>query len=754
MFHKLRELFRLSSSASAPASSQPELHASESLLNLGKAALEQGKLEEACTHLERAIAAEPLSTEPYRHLCLAHFQAGRVDAAVQVIESGIKLHPNVADFHFFRGNLHHHVNQLDAAITCYETAISLDPSQSSIHYNLGLTLQTQGKTAEAIASYETAISLDPGQSLIHYNLGLLLQAQGKTVEAIACYETAISLDPSQSSIHYNLGVILHAQGKTTAAKTSFLTALDINPTYAEALNGLGACFQKLGDARAALSTFEECLAVAPDQFHAHLYLNIGIMQRELGNLHEALTAFRMACELEPQNQDAQINLLHESLSLAEWNNLEIITSGVLKNSREPLHVLTRAYLPFAFLVLHDATTTDQKTYAQRYAHSNFDGMTQLREKLAFSKTHELGDKIRIGYLSADFRSHPVSRLMARVFEKHDHHKFQVTAYSLLRSDGTELRQRVENAFDHFVDLEKLDSVSAASKIHEDQIDILVDLMGHTGGARSEILALRPAPIQVNYLGYPGTMGAAFMDYIIADNFVIPPEFEDGYNEQVVRLPHTYQPRDDASARPLAPSRAALGLPEHSFVFCCFNQTIKITPKIFYIWCELLEAVPDSVLWLIADNAGTQNNLRREAAKRGVNPARLIGAPKILHADHLARIQCADLFLDTLPYNAHTTCSDALWMGLPVLTCAGETFASRVGGSLLTAIGVPELITYTLNDYKALALELATNREKLHTLRNKVIANRNTSPLFDSTRFTRDLEAIYSSMVESYKNTLT
>ena len=642
-----------------------------------------------------------------------------MDTAVQVIESGITLHPNIADFHFCRGNLHHHANQLDAAITCYKTAISLEPGQGSIHYNLGL----------------------------------ILQAQGKTAEAIACYQTAISLDPSQSLIHYNLGLILHAQGKSNEAKTSFLTALELNPTFAEALNGLGACFQKLGDTHAALETFNACLTTAPNQLHAHLYLNIGIVQRELGNLNEALTAFRMACELAPQNQNAQINLLYESLSLAEWDNLEVIANTVLKNSREPLHILTGTYLPFAFLVLPDATNSDQKTYAQRHAHSNFNGMTQLREKLAFSKIHKFGEKIRIGYLSADFQSHPVSRLIARVFEKHDRNKFEVTAYSLLRSDGTAFRQRVESAFDHFVDLEKLDSVDAARKIHGDQIDILVDLMGHTSGARPEILALRPAPIQVNYLGYPGTMGASFIDYIIADNFIIPPELERGYTERIVRLPHTYQPRDDTNVRPSAPSRAALGLPEHGFVFCCFNQTIKITPKIFDIWCELLEAVPDSVLWLIADNAGTQNNLRREAAKRGVDPNRLIDAPKILHPDHLARIQCADLFLDTLPYNAHTTCSDALWMGLPVLTCAGETFASRVGGSLLAAMGLPELITYTLNDYKALALELARNREKLNALRNKVVANRNTSPLFDSTRFTRDLEALYSSMIESYQKTL-
>ncbi len=740
MFRKLRQLF------------QPQSSVSKSPLDLGKEALEQGKLADACAHLEHAIAIEPLSIEPYRHLCFAYFQVGKMDVAERLIEQGIKLRPDIADFHFCLGNLHHHANRLDAAITCYKTAISLDPNQSSIYYNLGLILQAQGKPAEAIACYETAISLDPSQSQMHYNLGFLLHTQGKPIEAIACYETAISLDPGQSPIYYNLGVILYAQGKTTEARDCFLKALGIDPTYAEALNGLGACLQKLGDKHAALSTFEKCLTVAPDQFRARLYLNIGILQRELGNVRAALTAFRIAFELEPQNQDIQINLFHDSLCLAEWGNLEITASTILKNSREPLHSLTGTSLPFAFLVLPNATSADQKAYAQRYIQSNFDGMTQLKEKLSFEQTHRLGKKIRIGYLSADFQSHPVSRLMARVFEKHDHNKFQFTAYSLLHSDGTALRQRVENAFDRFIDVAKLDSVSTAKKIHEDQIDILVDLMGHTGGARPEILALRPAPIQVNYLGYPGTMGAKFMDYIIADNFIIPPELEGGYTERVLRLPYSYQPRDDSNVRPPAPSRAMLGLPENGFVFCCFNQTIKITPKIFGIWCELLDAIPDSVLWLMTDNVGTQNNLRREAAKRGIDPCRLIDAPRIPFDDHIARIQCADLFLDTVPYNAHTTCSDALWMGLPVLTCSGETFASRVGGSLLTAMGVPELITYNLSDYKALALELATNKEKLHGLRSKVIANRNTSPHFDSTRFTRDLEALYSSMIGFYQKT--
>lgn len=339
--------------------------------------------------------------------------------------------------------------------------------------------------------------------------------------------------------------------------------------------------------------------------------------------------------------------------------------------------------------------------------------------------------------------------MAEVFELHDRSRFHVTAYAYDTDESSAMRKRLEGAFDDFVDIRDNSYEEAARKIYADHIDILVDLTGHTQNSRSGILALRPAPIQVNYLGYPGTMGADFVDYLIADRFTIPPEKREHYTEKIVWMPDCFQANDCARPRPAAPHRKDCGLPEEGVVFCCFNQTLKITPEMFSIWCRLLMAVPGSILWLPASNPHVEANLRREAEFRGVVAVRLIMAPLMHYAEHLARLQCADLFLDTLPFNAGTTCSDALWVGLPVVTCAGDAFASRMAGSLLTAIGIPELITYNLEDYYSLALDLATDRKKREGIRSKIIANRDTAPLFDSVQFTRNLEAAYTHMMDEY-----
>ena len=336
--------------------------------------------------------------------------------------------------------------------------------------------------------------------------------------------------------------------------------------------------------------------------------------------------------------------------------------------------------------------------------------------------------------------------MAEIFEIHDRSQFNVSAYSCT-DDNSNMRKRLISAFDNFVDIQNESDEEVAKKIFEDKIDILVDLTGHTQHGRTGILALHPAPVQVNYLGYPGTMGADFVDYIIADQFVIPENMKQHYTEKVIWMPDCFQANDRTRQRPAVPARKDCGLPENAFVFCCFNQTLKITPEVFDVWCRLLKSVPNSLLWLPASNVHAEGNLRREAESRGVAAEQIIMAPLIPTDEHLARLQCADLFLDTLPYNAGTTCSDALWMGLPVVTCSGDSFVSRMAGSLLTAISAPELITYNMKDYYLLALDLATDRNKLAIIRNKIITNRDTSPLFDSVRFTRNLEQAYIQMMD-------
>jgi predicted O-linked N-acetylglucosamine transferase (SPINDLY family) len=341
--------------------------------------------------------------------------------------------------------------------------------------------------------------------------------------------------------------------------------------------------------------------------------------------------------------------------------------------------------------------------------------------------------------------------MVELFELHNRERFRISAYSYGPDDGSTMQKRVKNAFDEFVDIRDDSIEQTAKRIYANQVDILVDLKGYTMLNRAGILALRPAPIQVNYLGYPGTMGADFVDYLIADSFIIPPEYIDNYTEKVVWLPGCYQPNDRSRPRLAAPTRPECGLPEQEFVFCCLNAAYKITPSVFDVWCRLVLAVPGSILWLWANNPFVEKNLRLEAASRGISAERLVMAPKLNPEQHLARLQCADLFLDTTPVNAHTTCSDALWMGLPVITCVGETFPSRVAGSLLTAIGLPELITTNLEDYFKLALELATDENRRKQLRARLIENRDTSPLFDTERFTGNLEDAYNSMWEARRN---
>jgi protein O-GlcNAc transferase len=403
--------------------------------------------------------------------------------------------------------------------------------------------------------------------------------------------------------------------------------------------------------------------------------------------------------------------------------------------------LVRYVEPFVFLST-PGTAAQQLVTSQTWS-------AKLPRGQAFSHSApRRPGRIRIGYLSADFRKHATAFLMAELFERHNRDRFEIYAYSYGYDDHSDVRQRLINAFDHFVEFRSTPLKESAQRIFEDDIDILIDLKGYTGGVRTEILVDRPAPIQVNYVGYPGTMGADFIDYIIGDPFVTPMEHQANYSEKIVQLPGSYQPND--TKRPISDkpfTRAQFGLPEQGFVFCSFNGAYKISPTFFAVWMRLLNATPGSVLWMLATNSIVEANLRREAAAHGVAPERLIFTPGLDNPEHLARHRFADLFVDTAPINAHTTASDALWAGLPVVTCAGEPFASRVAGSLLRAVGLPELITTRIEDYEALALQLAANPDRLREFRDRLARNRLSSPLFDIGSYTRALESAYQRMFD-------
>jgi len=539
------------------------------------------------------------------------------------------------------------------------------------------------------------------------------------------------------------------QGEFEKASACYRQAIAYNPNYAEAYNNLGNACREQKQFDDAELYLKQATRLKPELANAYYNLATLLLARE--KLDGAIENFYKTLEYRPKHYAAQAVLLHLLQKMCKWNNLDSHIKTLRHEVSSPAESAESIFSPFAFMAMPGSTPEEQKICAERWVQLEYQSLAPLRNELAFDHKRPRNKKITLGYLSADFRNHATATLMAEVFELHNRDQFHITAYSYGPDDGSEMRKRLKGTFDQFVDIRGNSDKDSACRIYADHIDILVDLKGFTENNRSGILALRPAPLQVNYLGYPGTMGADFVDYLIADRFIIPPEQQKHYTEKIVYLPNCYQPNDRTRQRLAAPTRTACGLPESGFIFCCFNQTYKITPDIFDIWCRLLISIPDSVLWLYINTPYSEENLKREAENRGINPARLIMAPMQEAEKHLARLQCADLFLDTLPINAHTTCSDALWMGLPVVTCAGDAFPSRVAGSLLSAIGVPELITYNLKDYYNLALDLASDKKKLDAIRSKIIANRDTAPLFDSERFTRNLEQAYVQMMDDYSN---
>jgi predicted O-linked N-acetylglucosamine transferase (SPINDLY family) len=619
-------------------------------------------------------------------------------------------------------------------------ALQLDPGNPAALNLLGFVTFLLGDLDEATAFLERAIQAEPARSDFYNDLGIVIQARGDLFGSISQYREAVRLDPNNAAAVTNLGSALQVAGQVEEAIPLLSEALRLQPSLAEAHNNLGNCLRDLGMVDEALAEYREALRLRPDYPQAHG--NLGVISQERGDLPVAQACFQEALRLNPNFAEAQNELTHLTRRLCDWSEL----SALEEQTQVAVNTQPSVAVPPWIVLAGPSSPAEQLMSARNWVKNRLQHVERMRDTLDFRFTPRPKGGLRIGYLSADFREHATAYLIAELFELHDRSRFDVIAYSIGPTPSDPMRRRLERGADTFVDLGAVSYVDAARRIFGDRVDILVDLKGYTQGARVEILALRPAPVQVNFLGYPGTMGAGFIDYIITDRFLTPPDQQQYYSERFAYLPHSYQPND--RKRLIAehtPTRAECGLPEHGFVYCCFNGSYKITPQIFGIWMRLLRDTPGSVLWLLESNGWAADNLRMEAATRDVDPQRLIFAPQQPLPDHLARHSLADLFLDTLPVNAHTTASDALWAGLPLLTCAGDTFASRVAGSLLNAVGLPELITQSLDEYEARALQLAHGEEELSSLRSKLAANRNVAALFDSERFTRNLELAYLNM---------
>ncbi len=645
-----------------------------------------------------------------------------------------------AKAHFLAGLEHAESGRYLQAEGEFKRSLECLPGRESTLTNLAAVLIKLDKWDEAQALVDSALQRFPGNSELVLNAGLLAYERKLFERALASFDQAIQLDPGSAQAHSNRGLALQAMGRWEDALASYRQALHLQPEDAQAHCECGRVLQEMKRLDEALAHYDQAIAINPDDADAHY--SRGVALQDAKRWEEALASYGQAIQRKPDYEFLPGTLAYVRSQVGIWQG------GLGGNSdlEAGLEARQKVSHPFPVLAALDSARL-QRVAAEVWVASKHPAQSALGP---IAKAARKG-KIRLGYYSADFYNHATSYLMANLFESHDRDRFELFAFSFGVEKQDEMRQRIARAFDRFIDVRSRSDQEVAQLSRELGIDIAIDLKGFTQHERADMFAYRCAPIQVNYLGYPGTLGAGYIDYLIADPVLIPAQARVHYAEKIAYLPHSYQVND--AQRKIADrvfDRQELGLPDRGFVFCCFNNTYKITPQTFDSWMRLLKAVPGSVLWLFEDNALAASNLRREAQARGVESSRLIFAQRMPLPEHLARHRAADLFLDTLPYNAHTTASDALWAGLPVVTWMGESFAGRVAASLLTAIGLPELITQTQQAYEAKALELALNPDLLRAVKDKLAANRLAAPLFDVPLFARHIEAAYSAMYERHQ----
>jgi len=738
------------------------------LENLGLAHLMLGNFAEAQRALRSAAAIPGAPASVFMRLGIALLNLDQHDAALGALQRALELDPANPDIHLNLGQVADRVGDFAGARQHFEAVLRLSPEHVEAMFNLGVICLNQNELASAREWFERVIAQSPRHADALVNLGLVAQQQQQPDEAIALLQRAIEITPSLGQARNNLANTLMLQGRIEDARTEYLAALRIAPGMTQAREGLATTCIALGRFKEGVVYLRELLRTDARQPAVLAALADALF--ELGEIDEAEATAKRALAIDPSVSGpyttlADVHAVRGELDLtvatlrsgftqtgaiyflgklafqlrrlcdwedwhAAWQQLAV----ALPDTREVVS-------PFS-LLCEPLTAAQQLAYARRLPEQlniNVD-----RDRRPPPRAHR--ERLRIGYFSSDFYENAVAYLVAEVLELHDRSRFEVFAYSYGPDDGSAMHARMRAACEHFIDVARDPDDVVAARMRANELDILIDLKGYTMGARPSILARRPCAIQVNWLGYPGTMGAGFIDFIIADPFIIPPAGESNYAERVLRMPHCYQPND--RKRPIAASldRTQYGLPERGFVFCTFNQGYKITPEVFACWMNLLRCTPDGILWLLAENRWTTENLRRSAQRHEIDPSRLIFAPKVPLSEHLARYRVADLALDTFPYGSHTTASDALWAGCPLVALCGETFASRVSGSILSACGLPELITYSLQDYERLAQQIANDPAFKNALRAKLESGKLGAPLFDSRTFTRDLESLYRNLV--------
>jgi protein O-GlcNAc transferase len=629
----------------------------------------------------------------------------------------------------------HQAGDLAQAARLYGEILRLEPRQFMALYGLGVLHYQSGQLENAERLMAEAIRSNPSASECFFTRGCALQRLNRPAEALICFDHVLGFRPDSADAHGNRGVVLMALNRHAEALESLKKALDFNPSNPANWNNRGCVLVNLGRYEEAIPCFDNALAREPRL--AQALINRGSAQVSLKHYAAAVSDFERALAIEPEFPYAAGNLALYRMQCSDWRHFAKDQAAICEGIRAGKRIV----LPFIHLAASDSPA-DQLRCAAIWSAND---VPQPEPLWRGEQYHH--HRIRLAYVSADFHSHATAALMAGVFEQHDRSTFETIAISFGRGDQSPMRTRLMNAFDRFIDVKDTSDFEIASLMRRLEIDIAVDLKGYTRDNRAGIFAHRPCPVQAAYLGYPGTMAAPFIDYLIADRTVIPEDQREFYRERIAWLPDSYQCNTSRPISEDAKNRADWGLPEQGFVFCCFNNGFKITPEMFTVWMRLLRAVRGSVLWLLADNAESRENLGREAEAHGIASNRIVFAARVPLDEHLARHRHADLFLDTQPYGAHTTASDALWAGVPVLTVVGPTFAARVAASLLQAAGLPELIAPDLKAYEAAALRLASEPDTLAAIRTKLAKNRERTPLFDTAAFTRNLESAYAMMRE-------
>jgi protein O-GlcNAc transferase len=706
------------------------------LANRGISLIHLGELEQAIHSLTRALNEAPNSPDTLFNRGLAFGRMARIEEAIADYEGALAVRPGLVEAAFHRAVLLMGLGRTTEAIAGFDRVIALQAGHAEALNHRGVALIRLERFEEALASFDLALNYAPDLSDAHNNRGLALGHLKRFDSAVRSLDRALELRPDFPDALSNRGWVLLPLGRREEAINSLKRALSIKPDYVEAWTILGTALRSFERLDEALACFDRALRINPDWQDA--LGGRGVLLIEAQRYPEAVTCFKRLMKLSPKNDYAPGNLLEALMRCCDWSDYATLRATIL----DAVWRRQQAIRPLFFVAVVD-DPEKQLLCARMYGERHY---------ACFAATPVAGARgskrrIRLAYVSGDLRAHPVSYLPAGLFEQHDRGRFEVIAVSLRPPQDSATGRRVQAGVDEFLDVSMMSDELVVSRMRELEVDIAIDLSGYTGAGRTGIFARRAAPVQVNYLGFPGTMGLSCMDYIIADEFLIPPQSRAHYTEHVVYLPNSFQANDNRReiARTI-PARHDHGLPERGMILCSFNSSYKLNPEFFAVWLRLLTATPESVLWLSADNEWAENNLRGHALSAGVSPERLVfGKRSPSYAEHLARLSLADLCLDSLPFNAGTTASDALWAGVPILTCAGSGFAARMAGSLLRAAGLPELITYNIADYEALGMRLAAEPALLANLRAKLAANRLTSPLFDTARFCRDIESAYAIM---------